>query len=160
MSENSIVITHLSFIADGTPDRIVGKVPFLSVNCTFRVNITGPESESLFKTLKTESEEFYKTTTVDDPEKFKGWVLTESIFSNNVYGGLGEVWVLNEPYLKYLSKFETFHYRDCIADSPVTRSILKELAEIEEKGDTFSVYRNTSDSIFVKHLKALSLYWD
>jgi hypothetical protein len=163
VEENSIQITHLRYSFHQSAAFVARPTPFIDVNCTFKVRVTDPPSESLHSELVKGSSDFVKITSVDDPDKFQDWAATQFFKSSQEwenYPGFQEVWTFNEPWLRHLPKFETFQFRDCVADSPSIRHILEDLVLFRETGNLPSVYRNPNDSIVIKHLKTLSTYWD
>lgn len=130
-------------------------VPYVIVNCCFRVT----DDDHLWQRTKAECEEYREVLTIESPEHYeealKNWDLT---FKNGYK--YGRAWTLNEcPYV-YIKKFDTFWFREWIADSPVTRTIIAELEHFKEHGRFGSVYRHVEDYIVISHLHALDRYWD
>ena len=59
-----------------------------------------------------------------------------------------------------IEKFDTFWFREWIADSSVTRAILDEIDYYQLFGKLKSVYRHSDVGIILQHLRTLHSYWD
>lgn len=131
-------------------------VPYLIVNATFRVN----EDEHLFERTKAEASEYSSVLTVDDPERYETWLANQCGFDQFRYDGYGRAWTRQDPPFYYLEKFETFWFRQWIADSSVTRAILGELTHFKQHGKLPSVYRHAEEYIILSHFHCLDRLWD
>ena len=139
-------------------DAIQGEVvPFLVVNCCFTVE---PDAEDgfLWAQAKGDSEEYRQVLTIDDPEKYEASLLTWD-FSMR-YPGYGRAWTHQDPVWEYIEKFNTCWFREWVADCPVTRAIVADLAYYKEHGKLPTVYRSVDEGIILKHLRTLQSYWD
>lgn len=151
-------------------------IPYLIVNCVFRVNrVDDFESSYYFDKAMAASEEYRKVVVTgsaeEEEEKF------QTGFADYLESGSEDgldylvsminsmpppemVWTYNESHLTYIKKFDVFWFREWIADTNVTRFILQELREYQTKGKLSSVYRTTNEEIVLKHLETLQSYWD
>jgi hypothetical protein len=132
-------------------------VPFLIVNCCFRVD---PDSNDgyLWAQAKGDSEGYRQVLTIDDPEKYEESLLTWD-FSIR-YPGYGRAWTHHDPVWEYVEKFDTFHFREWIADGPVTRAVISDLEYYKEHKKLPTVYRTIDEGIILQHLRTLQSYWD
>ena len=132
-------------------------VPFLIVNCCFRVD---PEANdgSLWAQAKGDSEEYRKVLTIDDPEKYEASLLNWDYSQR--YPGYGRAWTHQDPVWQYIEKFETFWLREWVADCPVTRAIVRDLEHYKTHGMLPTVYRTIDEGIILQHLRTLQSYWD
>lgn len=130
-------------------------VPYCIVNATFRIT----DDEHLWERTKVESEEYRQVLTIKSPEDYeealKNWDLT---FKNGY--DYGRAWTHNESPFVYLEKWDTFWFREWVADSTVTRAIIAELEHFREHGKLPSVYRHAEEYIVISHFHALERYWD
>jgi len=131
-------------------------VPYIMANCTFRIT----DSEFLKEVVQAESEDFKETLTLDDPERYEKWIVSESWNVLDGYDGWGKAWTLRDPEWEYLAKFDTFWWRQWIADTPATRFMLEEIDYYRRFGKLKAVYRHEDEGIILRHLRALSSYWD
>jgi hypothetical protein len=148
----SLIITSLRV------DAIQGEVvPFLIVNCCFKVE---PEAHDgyLWAQAKGDSEEYRQVLTIDDPEKYEESLLNWDYSTR--YDGYGKAWTHQDPVWEYIEKFDTFWFREWIADCKVTRAIIQELEFYRDNGRTPSVYRTIDEGIILQHLRTLQRYWD
>jgi hypothetical protein len=139
-------------------DEIQGEVvPFLVVNCCFTVE---PDVEDgyLWAQAKGDSEDYRQVLTIDDPEKYEESLLNWDFGSR--YPGYGRAWTHQDPVWDYIEKFNTFWFREWIADCPVTRAIIGDLEYYKEHGKLPSVYRTIDEGIILQHLRTLQRYWD
>lgn len=139
-------------------DEIQGEVvPFLVVNCCFTVE---PDVEDgyLWAQAKGDSEDYRQVLTIDDPEKYEESLLNWDF--GNKYPGYGRAWTHQDPVWDYIEKFNTFWFREWIADCKVTRSIIQELEFYQDNGRLPSVYRTIDEGIILQHLRTLQRYWD
>jgi len=135
-------------------------VPYAEVNCTFKIEHEGTKDLEFDRVLA-DSTDFQWVLTIDDPDKYEEWLSSDAgwNFSSN-YDGYGRAWTHTDIIWHYIPKFETFHFREHIANTPVTKTILDELFYYKEHGKLPSVYRFTDQSIITRHLKTLHSYWD
>lgn len=159
--ENNVLkITHLGYSHHSSPFT-TPPVPYIRVNCTFKVKVTDPHSESFHSMLVDQSREYTQELTIDDPEKYERWFMEEGFEGfDKVYDGFGEAWFCQDPKWKYLEKFDTFQFRDAVSDNPATRFILNELSTYKRTSELICQYRCSNHGVIVRHLKALSTYWD
>jgi hypothetical protein len=134
-------------------------VPYLIVNCTFKV---APESHDgyLWTQAKGDSEEYRQVLTIDDPEKYEEYILNWDFNSKSRYPGYGRAWTHQDPVWGYIEKFDTFWLREWVADCPVTRAIVKDLEHYKTHGMLPTVYRTIDEGIILQHLRTLQQYWD
>lgn len=130
-------------------------VPYLVVNCTFKVD---PNSH-LWESVKAESEEYCNSLSVDDPKKYEQWITGESVFGQLSYPGYYHAWVQQDPVWSYIEKFDTFWVREWVADCPVVRAAIAELEFYKNKGHLGTVYRSTDSCIILRHLRTIDQYW-
>jgi hypothetical protein len=149
---NELQITHLRW------DAYTGEkshIPYIVVNCTFKVT-PDTYTENL---AKSQSEEYQKVRALDDPKRYEDWLHKDQNWLKP-YDGSSWVWMQKDADWTYLSKFNTYWFRQWIADCGPTRTILRELEYYQKTGKTEWVYRSTSESIMLKHLTTLGTYWD
>ena len=140
-------------------DKKGAEVPYLIVNCCFKCD-KNPESYGfLWNRAKAYSEEYVKLLTLDDPEKYEHWIENEWDF-NTGYPGHNKAWTHNDPNWIYIEKFDTFHFREWIADGPVTRAVISDLEYYKEYSKLPGVYRSVDEGIILQHLRTLQSYWD
>jgi hypothetical protein len=149
-------ITSLKVTPRVTPEGNLWlqEVPFLTVNATFRIT----DDEHFLERTKADSENYRQTLTVDDPERLESFLLSEDWDSR--YDGYGRAWTHNDPLFVYLEKFNTFWFRQFVADSLVTQSIIQELEFYQDNGRFPSVYRHAEEYIIISHFACLDRYWD
>ena len=133
-------------------------VPFLVVNCTFKCDKDPESYDFLWAQAKGDSEEYRKVLTIDDPEKYEASLLNWD-FSTR-YPGYGRAWTHQDMAWRYVEKFNTFWFREWIADCPVTRAIVADLGYYKEHGKLPTVYRSIDEGIILQHLRTLQSYWD
>lgn len=131
------------------------EIPYIHVNITFRVD-KGADSFTWDRYIR-ESGFYCKAMVVESEEEYDRYLNGEV---ENTDGNMCIKSVLKDPLFDYLEKFETFHFRSYIADCTVTNAVLNELSYYNELGRFPSVYRHTDGSIFLRHIKTLSEYWD
>jgi hypothetical protein len=151
-------ITSLKVIEKVTPEGNIWEqdVPFLGVNATFRIT----DDEHFFERTKAEAEDYREVLTVDNTERYKSFLLNACGFEQFKYDGYGKAFIHNDPVFVYLEKFSTFTFREYVADSPVTRSIIAELRYYKDHGKLPSVYRHAEEYIVISHFHSLDRYWD
>ena len=148
----TLTITSLRVDERGT------EVPFLIVNCTFKCD-KDPESYDFLQVqAKGDSEEYRQVLTIDDPEKYEASLLTWDYTTR--YPGYGKAWTHQDPVWQHIEKFDSFWFREWIADCPVTRAIVSDLAYYKEHGKLPTVYRSIDEGIILQHLRVLQQYWD
>jgi hypothetical protein len=160
----SLTITHLRVDARETEGYFDGGTrpcPYLIVNVVFKCDSSDDVHEDYtWKQAKAYSEEYTQKLTIDDPSKYESWLMGAGWDFKTKYNGYGKAWVHEDPPWRYIPKFDVFHFREWIADSTVTRSIIKELEYYKDNGHLPSVYRTVEDSIILSHLRTLGTYWD
>jgi hypothetical protein len=132
-------------------------VPFLVVNCCFRVD---PDANggSLWAQAKGDSEDYRQVITIDDPEKYEASLLNWDYSQR--YPGYGRAWTHQDPAWEYIEKFNTCHFREWVADCSVTRAIISDLEHYKNHGMLPTVYRTLDEAIILQHLRTLQSYWD
>jgi len=130
------------------------EVPFLTVNATFRIT----DDEHLLERTKADSENYRQVLTIDDPRRLESFLLSENWDSR--YDGYGRAWTHNDPLFVYIEKFNTFWFRQFIADSSATRAILSEIQHYKDHSTLPSVYRHAEEYIIISHFACLDRYWD
>lgn len=131
-------------------------VPYLIVNATFRII----DDEHLLERTKAEAEPYRNILTIDDPKRYEEFLLDWDANCSSRYDGYGRAWTHNEGPFTYLEKFDTFWFREWIANSIATRAIVGELEHYKEFGKLPSTYRHVEDYIVISHFDALHRYWD
>lgn len=159
----SITITSLRTDYKTSQCPIYDDVNYIIVNSTFKIE----DNDNLHKMARSDSEQWKKTLTIDDPEKFDQWcdyTYTQDNIDDSLngptYPGYSRSWIINDPPWQYIEKFNTFHFREWIADSSVTRAILNEILYYKDHGTFPNRYRSTDDWILLKHFMTLGSYWD
>jgi hypothetical protein len=150
----TLTITSLRVDGRGT------EVPFLIVNCTFKCAEDPENYDFLRVQAKGDSEEYRKVLTIDDPEKYLEFIMDWDLNSRTPYPGYGRAWTHQDPVWQYIEKFDTFWFREWIADCPVTRAIVADLKYYKEHGKLPTVYRSVDEGIILQHLRTLQSYWD
>ena len=148
----TLTITSLRVNERGT------EVPFLVVNCTFKCDKDPESYDFLWTQAKGDSEDYRQVLTIDEPEKYEASLLTWDFKTR--YSGYGRAWTHQDPVWQYIEKFDTFWLREWIADCPVTRAIVSDLAYYKEHGKLPTVYRSIDEGIILQHLRTLQSYWD
>ena len=131
-------------------------VPFLVVNACFRIT----DDEPLWERTKAECEEYHSVLTIDDPKRYEKWLVNQWGFDQFRYDGYSRAWTHQESPFVYIEKFDTFWFRQWVADSTVTRAIIAELEHYKEHGRLPSVYRHAEEYVVISHFHALERYWD
>ena len=138
--DNDIVITSLWYREKLSKK---GSVPYLHVNCTFRVKEGFSKNDALslcspcFKTLVADTE--------SEALNFKNTKLA---------------WVLKDQSWAYLPKFDTFWFSELVSDCSVTRSCIYDLQYYKDWGEMPDVHRFADDRVILRHLQTLHSYWD
>ena len=154
----SLAITSLSVDERVTPEGNMYEesIPYLIVNACFKIE----DDEHLFERTKAECEDYRSVLTVDDPKKYEEWLLDQDFSFSKTYEGYGRAWTHNDIHFHYIEKFNTFLFREWVADSTVTRAIISELQYYKENGRLPSVYRHAEEYIVMSHFQCLDRYWD
>ena len=157
----TITITHLSWREKMTPP--VGPwpaVPYLIANICWKVTPDGDDDIHTLKSFLSATEEYSEVFTIDDPDRYDEFLMSNSGFNLLKYPGLERRYTLNDKKWHYLEKFETFRLHEYVCDCAVTRAILKELEVFQKTGKLESVYRGVDSHILYLHLSTLNQYWD
>ena len=154
----SLTITSLRVDERVTPagNLWYENVPYLIVNATFRIT----EDEHLLERTKADASEYSSVFTIDDPERYEQYLLEDNFLTSPPYDGFGKAWTRQDPPFYYLEKFNTFWFRQWIADSSVTRAIINELEYYKQHGKLPSVYRHAEEYIIISHFHCLDRLWD
>jgi hypothetical protein len=131
-------------------------VPYIFVNACFKVT----DDEHLFLRTKAEADEYHEVLTIDDPERYEKHLLEDNFLTSPAYDGFGRAWSRKDPPFYYIEKFQTFWFRQWIADSTVTRAIIGELEHYKKHGKLPSVYRHAEEYIILSHFHCLDRLWD
>ena len=134
--------------------------PYIIINCCFRIKFDEEEGNWSWCRAKAETEEYRQVLTIDDPKRYEDWLMSAGWSFKTKYDGYGRAWVHEDCPWQYLEKFDTFWFREWIADCGPTRSIISELEHYKEHGKLPSVYRTLESEIILSHLRALQSYWD
>jgi hypothetical protein len=132
--------------------------PYIIFNCCFKIDRSN--DSFTWEQARADSEDYKKVLTIDNPERYKEWLMSESWNFSTSYAGNSKAWVYNECIWQYIEKFDTFWHREWIADCTVTRAIIAELQYYKTHGKLPSVYRTLESSIVLHHLRTLHSYWD
>jgi hypothetical protein len=137
-------------------------VPYAIINCVFRCERTDNHgTDFIWAQSKGESEEYSQVLAIDSPSRFENWLMSPDGWNlSSKYDGYSKVYTHRDPIWRYLPKFDVFHFREWIADCPVTRAIIAELEYFKEQGKLPSVYRSVDSGIVLNHLRCLHSYWD
>jgi hypothetical protein len=151
-------ITSLKVIEKVTPEGNIWEqdVPFLGVNATFRIT----DDEHFFERTKAEVEDYRSVLTIDDPKRYEAFLLNWDFNWSSKYDGYGRAWIHNESCFTYLEKFQTFVFREFVADSTVTRAILAELEFFKKYGKLPSIYRHCEEYVVMSLFESLDRLWD
>jgi hypothetical protein len=140
------------YFIDGKP------CPYLILNVVFHVE--RDEDTFLWERAKGMAEEYQKVLTIDDPECYEAFIMDWDLNCRTTYPGYSRSWTHQDPPWRYLPKFDSFHFREWIADCTVTRAIIAELQYFKEHGKLPSVYRSVEGGIILTHMEVLQRYWD
>jgi len=154
----ALTITSLRVDERVTPEGNLwyNDVPFLVINATFKIE----HDEHLLERTKADAEDYREVTTIDDVARYLKHIEEDDFLTSPRYDGFGRAWTYQEPPFYYLPKFNTFHFRQYIADSSVTRAIVAELEYYKQHGKLPSVYRHAEEYIIISHFTCLDRYWD
>jgi hypothetical protein len=134
-------------------------VSYIIVNCTFKCARDPENYDYAWNQAKAWSEEYRQVLTIDDPKRYENWIWDHWDLTKG-YDGYGRAWTHEDPSWRYIEKFDTFWFREWIADSLPIRMIIWELQYYKENGRLPSVYRTIDESIILSHLRTLQVYWD
>lgn len=135
--------------------------PFIIVNITFRIKDDEDEGNWSSLRAKAEAEDYRQVLTIDDPERYEDWLMRPGGWDfSSKYDGYGRAWTHQDCPWRYVEKFDTFWFREWIADCSVTRAILNEIDYFRFYNKLPSVYRTLDSEIILSHLRALQSYWD
>ena len=134
--------------------------PYIIVNCCFTIRDDKEEGNWSFLRAKAEAEEYREVLTIDDPRRYESFLLRGDFSLSTKYDGYGRAWTHQDCPWRYIEKFDTFHFREWIADCGPTRAIIQELEYYQQHGRLPSVYRTLESEIILSHLRALQSYWD
>ena len=153
----ALTITSLRTDYRITPGGIIWTqdFPYIICNATFRIT----DDKHLFERTKAECEDYRQVLSIESPELYEKWLEDWDLNFENGYD-YKRVWIHNESPFVYLEKFNTFHFREWIADTAVTRTIIAELEHYKDFGKLPSVYRHAEEYIIISHFHALDRYWD
>jgi hypothetical protein len=156
----TLTITHLRTDYRKTENwfKTNSHCPYIIINCCFKIDRS--KESFAWEQAKADSEEYKKVITIDNPERYDEWLMSESFNFSSQYDGTGKTWTYNDCIWQYIEKFDTFWYREWIADSTVTRAIISELEYYKNHGKLPSVYRTIESQIVLEHLRTLHSYWD
>lgn len=136
-------------------------VPYVIVNLCYKIDTSTDDGSFCWQRAKAEASDYSSVLTIDDPDRYEAWLMDPKGWDfSRTYDGYGRAWTHNDPVWRYIEKFDTFHFREWIADSLPTKMILWELQYYKENGRLPSVYRHSEDCIIMQHLRCLMGYWD
>jgi hypothetical protein len=142
-------------------DSYGGPCPYLIVNSTWRITQDDSEESSyLFDAAKKEADEYGRVLTIDSPSDYEKWLETWDFNFQTGYPGYKHCWTHRDCPWTYLEKFNTFHFREWIADSIVTQAILNEIVYYKATGEMLSKYRTIPGQVMLEHFQTLGRYWD
>ena len=146
---------------ESSNDSYGGLLSYLIVNATWKITQDDDdESDFLFNIAKAEAEEYGKVLTIESPEDYEKWLLTWDYNFETGYPGYKHCWTHKECPWHYIEKFDTFHFREWIADSVVTQALLNEIVYYKATGEMLSKYRTIPGQIILEHFQTLGRYWD
>jgi hypothetical protein len=140
------------YFIDGKP------CPYLILNVVFKVE--KDEDTFIWERAKGMAEEYQKVLTIDNPECYEAFIMDWDLNCKTTYPGYSRAWTHQDPPWRYLPKFDSFWFREWLADCGPTRAIIKELEHYKEHGKLPSVYRSVEEGIILTHLETLQRYWD
>jgi len=138
-----------------------GSLSYLIVNATWKITQDGVEEDNyLFDMAKAEAAEYGKVLTIESPEDYESWLKTWDYNFETGYPGYKNCWTHRDYPWRYIEKFQTFHFREWIADSVVTQALLNEIVYYKATGEMLSKYRTIPGQIILEHFQTLGRYWD
>ena len=155
----TLTITSLRIDHRVTPEGNLDNesVPYAICNVTFKIT----DDDHLYEASKKEAEDYRNVLTIDDPKRYEAWIMSpEGWDFRTRYDGYGRAYTHNDAPWQYIEKFDTFWFREWVADSSVTRRIFNELQYYKDHGRLPSVYRHCEEYIITAHLRTLGTYWD
>jgi len=142
-------------------DSYGGELSYFIVNATWKITQDDAEGDSyLFDMAKAEAEEYGKVLTIESPEDYQKWLLNWDFNFDKSYPGYKHCWTHRDCPWYYIEKFNTFHFREWIADSVVTQALLNEIVYYKATGEMLSKYRTIPGQIILEHFQTLGRYWD
>ena len=146
---------------DSNNESYGGALSYLIVNATWKITQDGDdESSYLFDIAKAEANEYGKVLTIESPEDYESWLKTWDLNFLTGYPGYKNCWTHRDCPWHYIEKFQTFHFREWIADSTVTQALLNEIVYYKATGEMLSNYRTIPGQIILEHFQTLGRYWD
>jgi len=146
---------------DSNNESYGGPLSYLIVNATWKITQDDAEGDSyLFDMAKAEAEEYGKVLTIESPEDYEYWMLNWDLDLKNGYPRYKHCWTHRDCPWYYIEKFQTFHFREWIADSVVTQALLNEIVYYKATGEMLSKYRTIPGQIILEHFQTLGRYWD
>jgi len=138
-----------------------GSLSYLIVNATWKITQDSVEEDNyLFDMAKAEANEYGKVLTIESPEDYESWLKTWDYNFETGYPGYKNCWTHRDYPWRYIEKFQTFHFREWIADSVVTQALLNEIVYYKATGEMLSKYRTIPGQIILEHFQTLGRYWD
>lgn len=131
------------------------EVPFIAINACFRIT----DDECLLERTKADASEYQKVLTIRSPEDYEAALANWDLTFKNGYE-FGRAWTTQDPVFVYLEKFNTFAYREYVADCSVTRAIISELEYFKQHGKLPSVYRHAEEYVVISLFHMLDRLWD
>ena len=146
---------------DSNNESYGGSLSYLIVNGTWKIIQDDAEGDRyLFDMAKAEAEEYGKVLTIESPEDYEYWMLNWDLDLKNGYPRYKHCWTHRDCPWYYIEKFQTFHFREWIADSVVTQALLNEIVYYKATGEMLSKYRTIPGQIILEHFQTLGRYWD
>ena len=129
-------------------------IPYIICNITFKLD--KDDDPYMWDLYMLQTQEFSRVLTIGNPEEYSKYLDGEI----KEFSGTEIKWALKDPLFSYKEKFKTFHFRDYVADCSITRAVLDEIRYYTELNRFPSTYRHKNESVFLRHLKTLSEFWD
>jgi len=146
---------------DSNNESYGGPLSYLIVNATWKITQDDAEGDNyLFDMAKAEANEYGKVLTIESPEDYEYWMLNWDLDLKNGYPRYKHCWTHRDCPWHYIEKFQTFHFREWIADSVVTQALLNEIVYYKATGEMLSKYRTIPGQIILEHFQTLGRYWD
>jgi hypothetical protein len=146
---------------ESSNDSYGGDLSYLIVNATWKVTQDGDDEDNfLFDLAKAEAAEYGKVLTIESPEDYEKWLLNWDFNFDKSYPRYKHCWTHRDCPWYYIEKFNTFHFREWIADSVVTQALLNEIVYYKATGEMLSKYRTIPGQIILEHFQTLGRYWD
>ena len=153
----TLIITSLRVDHRITPEGNMWTqdVPFLMINACFKIE----NDKHLFERTKAECEEYRQALSIESPDHYEKWLKDWDLNFESGYD-YGRAWIHQDSPFAYIEKFNTFHFREWIADSTITRAIIAELEHYKEHGKLPSIYRHDESYVVISLLHMLDRLWD